>query len=566
MFLKSLVIRNDDQLIRNIPFQKGINLIVDETRTKNKTESGNNVGKTTVLRLINFCLGGSGTNIYKDAEFKNKTNTQIEGFLKGNNITITLTLKDNLDEPASSEIVIQRNFLKYKKKIQTINSKSFNDSDFEMELKRLIFKSSNEKPEFRQIIAKNIRDEKERLNKTIKVLSPYTTPDEYEALYLFWLGIELDTNAEKQKLLEEKKTEETFQSRLKRESSLSQVEQSLLVVERAISELTKKKETLALNDKYELELSQLNQTKYSINKYSTELGRLKLRKELIIESESGLKQELAEIDTAKIERIYQEAKALIPSIQKTFEDTLKFHNEMIAEKVKYISKELPELEAEINRVQSVIGQLLTQERTLTTNLKKTGMMETLQSLISELNKNFEQKGSLDEQKRFWDKSTKRLELINNQLKVINEGIASKDELIQNRITEFNKFFSDISLRLYGEKFVLSSDKNAKGYELNISSIGGNLGTGKKKGQIAAFDLAYIQFADAFDIPCLHFILHDQIENVHENQISNLLTEIVGNINCQYVLPVLRDKLPSNIPVKEYEILTLSQSDKLFRIQ
>ena len=55
MFLKSLDIKNGDVLIREISFHKGINLIVDETKPENKTESGNSVGKTTVLRLIDFC-------------------------------------------------------------------------------------------------------------------------------------------------------------------------------------------------------------------------------------------------------------------------------------------------------------------------------------------------------------------------------------------------------------------------------------------------------------------------------------------------------------------------------
>jgi len=83
--------------------------------------------------------------------------------------------------------------------------------------------------------------------------------------------------------------------------------------------------------------------------------------------------------------------------------------------------------------------------------------------------------------------------------------------------------------------------------------------------MASFDLAYIKFADAMGIPCLHFILQDQIENVHSNQISNLLTEIVEEVNCQYVLPVLRDKLPRDLNVEQYEILSLSQNNKLFKI-
>ncbi len=52
MFLKSLKIENNGTVIRNIEFHKGINLIIDETKTSDRKESGNSVGKTTVLRLI----------------------------------------------------------------------------------------------------------------------------------------------------------------------------------------------------------------------------------------------------------------------------------------------------------------------------------------------------------------------------------------------------------------------------------------------------------------------------------------------------------------------------------
>ena len=72
---------------------------------------------------------------------------------------------------------------------------------------------------------------------------------------------------------------------------------------------------------------------------------------------------------------------------------------------------------------------------------------------------------------------------------------------------------------------------------------GNPGTGRKKGAIAAFDLSYIQFADSLNIKCLHFILHDQIEMIHGNQIETIFTELVESINCQYITPILDDKLP-----------------------
>lgn len=54
MFIKKITISSPLQVIREIPFHKGLNLIVDESDGQ---VTGNGVGKTTVLKLIDFCLG-----------------------------------------------------------------------------------------------------------------------------------------------------------------------------------------------------------------------------------------------------------------------------------------------------------------------------------------------------------------------------------------------------------------------------------------------------------------------------------------------------------------------------
>lgn len=565
MFLKILKIEENDKIIREIFFHKGINLIVDETKTEDSKESGNNVGKTTVLRLIDFCLGGKGKNIYQDQEFKTKSNNQIETFLKNKNVIITLILKDDLELVTSQEITIRRNFLSRKEKIQEIDQESYNDEGFRKKLKQLIFNSDKLKPTFRQLIAKNIRDEKNRLVNAIKVLHFNTTVDEYEALYLFWLGIDLDSADRKQKLLSQRKIEENLQKRLKKESNLSQIEQSLKVINRSIKQSETQKENFNVNKNFEKDLSDLNKIKSEINGLSQEISRIELRKELIIESKQELENEFTNIDVNQIKLLYQDAKNLNQNIQKTFEETLKFHNTMISEKIEFITEELPELETSISKNKRELQLLLSNEIRLTDMLKKTGAVSELQKIISELNMNYEKKGSLEELKRIWENSISKLENYEKELNKIDKQILDKDVLIQERIGEFNKFFSSISNQLYGEQFVMSSDLTEKGYELNISSISGNLGTGKKKDQIAAFDLAYIQFADYLDIECLHFILHDQIETVHGNQILNLITAIVTKINCQYIAPVLSDKLPESINIDAFKVLSLTQQEKLFKV-
>lgn len=565
MFLKQLDIHNGDELIRSINFHLGLNLIIDETDSENHQDSGNNVGKTTVLRLIDFCLGGEGKNIYKDPEFENKSNTEIETFLTQNDIVITLILKEDLELESSEEIKIRRNFLKYSSKIQEINDEPIDNKNFHLQLKELIFKSSDRKPSFRQIISKNIRDEKNKLTNTVKVLHTTVTKEEYEALYLFWLGINLDDADRKQKILAQKKIEENLQRRLRRDFNLSQIQQSQIVLQRNILELEEKKISFNLNENYREDLTRLDEIKSQINKISSSLNRLNLRRELIIESKEDLEKDKSNIDTEKIKNLYSDAKALIPNLQKTFEQTLSFHNKMVDEKFKYITEELPQINDEIQILEKGLSSLIISEKKLSSQLKKAGALEDLEKIIKELNTAYERKGSLDEKQSLWENSINKVESLETELKLINQGISSKEDLIEQRVAEFNKYFSEISNKLYGELFILSTDKTDRAYELNISSISGNLGTGKKKGQIAAFDLAYIQFADSEGIECLHFILHDQIETVHGNQILNLINEVIGDINCQYIAPILKDKLPSEFDFSEYIILTLSQDEKLFKL-
>lgn len=563
MFLKSLTIHNDNVLIREILFHKGINLIVDETTSKDKTESGNSVGKTTILRLIDFCLNGDGSNIYKDPEFKN-TNTKIEDFLKNNNILITLILIEDINVESSRKIIIQRNFQSYKQKVQKVNGETLSNEEFSSTLKELIFDSTEKQPTFKQLKSKNIRDEKNKLTQTIRVLPQNITTDAiYESLHLFWFGIDIDTS--KDKLVRDKNVEVKLQIRLRKESNLSQINQSLIIINKQIELLNKKKDFFNLNEKYEEELQHLNNTKSNMNKVSTNLSRLELRKELIIESKVDFEKDVTNINIDQIKRMYEKAKSFIPNIHRTFEETVSFHNEMIQQKVAYITEELPALENEINQLKRSLNSLIIQEKSISESLNKTGAIEDLQLIISDLNSYYEKKGNFEEQKRLWEKSNENLKQLNEKLDKITTNILSKDELIQQRIVEFNTYFSDISSRLDGVHSLLSADNENGIYKFKIDNIEGNPGTGSKKSQMASFDLAYIKFADALGIPCLHFILQDQIENVHSNQITNLLTEIVDEVNCQYVLPVLRDKLPTNIDITPFEILSLSQSDKLFKV-
>ena len=86
MFLKLLTITSGVKVIREIEFHKGLNLIVDESEHQ---ITGNNVGKTTVLKLIDFCLGANHKNIYADQETKKQEYKLVKDFLIENKVLET---------------------------------------------------------------------------------------------------------------------------------------------------------------------------------------------------------------------------------------------------------------------------------------------------------------------------------------------------------------------------------------------------------------------------------------------------------------------------------------------
>ena len=78
MFLKSLEIKKGDVVIQYLEFRKGINLIVDKSEGR---ITGNSVGKTTVLKLIDFCFGADKKIIWEDPENKKEIYSLVKNYL-----------------------------------------------------------------------------------------------------------------------------------------------------------------------------------------------------------------------------------------------------------------------------------------------------------------------------------------------------------------------------------------------------------------------------------------------------------------------------------------------------
>lgn len=570
MFIKSLKISTPDSVIRDLTFSTGLNLIIDKTPTTNEQLTGNNVGKTTVLKLVDFCLGAKSAIIFSDTEDKKSLYQEIKDFLVDNKVLITLVLTEKFDSTART-LTVERNFLSKKGVIRRINGEDILEREFEDELLRLLIPHQKaEKPSFRQIISHNIRYKDESINNTIKTLNRYTSDVEYEALYLFLLGCIFDDGARKQAILSKIKQEETFKERLEKKQTKTSYEIALSLLEDEISELNKKKSTFNLNENFEKDLDELNLVKYRINRSSSLVSNLNIRRNLIIEAQQEMEQNIANIDIGQLQVLYLEATQNVAGIQKTFENLVSYHNNMLIEKARYIGADLPSLEEKLKAENITLTELLTSEKHLSERISKGDSFAELEKIIGDLNEKYRIKGEYESIISQLEDTEENIASFNNELQEIDSMLFSNDfeNVLKAQIKKFNKHFSSISNELYGEKYALKYDKvfNKKGQQVyQFSSFNLNMSSGKKQGEILCFDLAYIAFADEENLSCLHFLLNDKKELMHDNQL-NRVAEYVKDKEVQLVISILKDKLPDGLIQKSNVVVELSQDSKLFKME
>ena len=568
MFIKYLKISTPEEVIRKILFRKGINLIVDDSGGH---VTGNGVGKTTVLKLIDFCLGANPKTIYEDPETKKEIYKLVKNFLVEHNVIITLCLTANLDDDSAKRVIIERNFLSRKKIVRRINGSQLTEDEFDLKLSKTFFpEHSTSKPTFRQIISHNIRYKDTSISNTLKTLDKYTSDAEYETLYLFLLGCDFTQGNHKQEILLKIKQEDVFKKRLEKIQTKSAYETALSLIENSIEELNRHKDSLNINTHFESDINKLHKLKYHINILVSELNKLNMRKDLIQETKNELTSSMSDIDLKQLKLIYNQAKDNMGSIHKTFEHLVSYHNQMLDMKVNYITKELPSLLDKIDEKKASIGKLLLEETDLSNAISKSDTFEKLESIILELNEKFRKKGEYESIIQQLEEVDKNLDLYNSELQMIDNELFSTDfeSIVKHQVNKFNKHFASVSDLLYGEQFALKPDivTNRKGQRLyKFSAFNTNFSSGKKQGEISCFDIAYTFFADDEGIPCLHFLLNDKKELMHDNQLVKI-AELISNSNIQFVASILKDKLPDQLNHEEYFILKLSETDKLLKIE
>ena len=170
----------------------------------------------------------------------------------------------------------------------------------------------------------------------------------------------------------------------------------------------------------------------------------------------------------------------------------------------------------------ITRSVLKKEAELSAIISKSDSFEELESLIVELNEKYRNKGDYESTILNLEEVENNLKSYNEELELIDNELFSDDfeATVKLQLNKFNKYFASTSNVLYGEQYALKYDKvtNRKGQRLyKFSAFNLNFSSGKKQGEISCFDIAYTFFADEENIPCMHFLLNDKKELMHDNQ-------------------------------------------------
>ena len=565
MRLIQLIIIRADSVVRRIEFKQGLNLILDKP-TQESTQSGNNVGKTTVLRLIDFCLGSDGEDIWQDSEFKS-VNQDVYDYLHGPvPVSITLTVENII---RGTQHRLKRFFA-----VKNVPGEAFfineiaykNVTDYRVAVKQLLFGSNGAKPTLRQLAPKFVRSSQGLMSKTLKFLGEYTREVDYEALHLFLFGFfAVDVLEERPRLTNNKRKLDRDLQALSRARKEGEIEQLLIHLRREIEEIGLSNQLRGEVPEIAAHANEVSAIRASAANVAGTLGRLEGEIAAIHMTIEELVSEYSDIDRYAIESIYREATKYIPKLHHDWSELTEFVQSLRGRKQRFLQSQASALQDKVEKAQQELATLQAREsREIKTLMQSRAFNQALE-VRADLQEKLKKLGSLEQDLQDIRDLKDRIVTVEKQLQTTKAQIEEGKVLLHDRVSIFNKYFSELSKDLYGEQYLLHFEETEKGsLSFQLSAVGSNVGAGKKLSQTAAFDLAYIEFLRETGINFPRFVCHDGMESIHGNQLAALLTA-ANQVDGQLVLATLRDKLPK-MPdkfIEENTILEMSQVDKLF---
>lgn len=574
MYLSNLkVLTSSGEVIRDVPFHKGLNIILGERCTD--SGSTNSIGKTTLLRAIDFCLGGDEKAFYQDKENRDSIDQNVFSFFYHIEPTFQLELRNTLDSHISYKILFERKICGLTSKqpnklkvLNFINGNEVTNDEYSTHLKENLFNYSTNKPSFRQLISKFIRKDDQQINFILRFLHQSTSDLDYEVIHFFLFGypnpLEIEQKFQLEKELKQLRSDIKVFDRIK-PAGLDQV---ILLTQKELDDLLVQRDNFKINEKYNIDEDRLNSSQKKINEIDEKISFIDFEIKALNERKEILLNKEFHDNTQAISLIYKEANLYNVDLQKKFEETVNFHNKMLQNEIEYIDSRIFNLHQDLNNLNEQRSIFALQYSNTLEQLAKYGSLAEYTKLNNKIN---EIQSKLSNALALHEKSLdliKKLDSLNIKLEKLNKDIEKNISIIQNNISIFNKYFSEYCKTLFNQTYYLSADQNDRGiHKFKINSLDQNSGSGKKLSLVIAFDLAYSAFIKDKDVklPYPNFSTQDKVEIIDIQELYNLAL-IAKESNGQLIFPIINDKFTGLKDFNDNVVVRVSKKDRFFRIE
>lgn len=568
MFLRKFTL--SDQLgntIREVTFKRGMNLILGEPSSSDG-KSTNSLGKTTLIRCIDFCLGAKISDIYKDPEFKTD-NIKVLDFLNDKKPTFSLEISKKFNSEKKITITRVVDLTASRRKVKSyINDDPILEKNFPNKLKEIFFNFSDEKPTFRQLASKFVRSADHEISKILRFNDNFCSIAEYEKIHLYLLGFESSSLLTKKSDIEQEisKTERILSS-LKDRHSQSSLKQKLYILNDEIKELREKRDNFKVNEKYDIEAEKLNSSQIRLGQIDSQLSGLRLKKHINEDRIAKLENDQLSLSSESLKYLYEEANYYNPKLAKTFDELVVFHNSMLDNEKRYLKDSLADVEKSLEILEKSRSKEACTYNKLLSFLGQTGSLAEYTKLNEKISIKAEEIGfdeALLNELTFHENLLAELE---DQKKELNLELQGSANFIDSNLAIFNSFFSSYTEKLDNEKYLLAYDITEEGlFKFKVSHLHGNPGAGHKQAVVVAFDLAYMAFCNKLNLDRPLFATIDKVEIIDLKKIRELFL-IADEQNGQLIAPFIYDKLESIYSeIKQDVILSLTPNDRFFRIE
>lgn len=547
-------IKCDKPTFKNIEFKPGFNVILAErTKESTKKDSRNGLGKSTLIEIIHFCLGGNkGVTLSKPA-LNNWTFT-LDVDLAGKRYSVTRNTSN------TNTIIIRGEC--YDWPIRPEKEKKTGEQiipvrDWNRLLGILIFglQQSYEDfkfvPTFRSLISYFIR----KNGQSGAFLNPFQQNKaqlewDKQLNNAFLLGLGWEYASKLQVLKDRVKVLELIKQEAKTgifSTLIGTIGELEALKVRLESQVRKEEEQLAnfrVHPQYNNIVNDANDLTYKIHE---SVNQNISDKRLLEYYEESLKDE---IDAApeSVTNIYQEAGIILPGlVKKRLEDVMAFHKQVVINRKEFLISEIERNKNEIANREQIIHDLSSQRAELMLILQKHGALEEFTKLQNIHQKNVAEfegvKIRLENLKKFEEgKSTITVEqeiLRQQAIADLNERKAQRELAIL--------LFNSNSEALYKAPGTLSIDISKTGYKFDVKiERSGSHGIGNMK--IFCYDLMLAQiWSKRAKSPI--FIVHDSIifADVDERQ-KALALELAAReserLGFQYICTINSDSVPA----------------------